>query len=573
MKTQNQPSTLADFIRFKQAEDQRLRELDAQTILVLKRGLARGAKNFAAGSAALGDVVNMAINPIWTRLGGEELGMPSEFIRKSFDQATGGLTKPQGFGERAQDTAMEFATPGGPAKLAKLAPKNLREVFSAASAGGGLEAARELYPDNPLIQLPASIAASFVPGGIAKAGKIITNVQPKIAPTPKQGALNNYTNFDLNEAMPAKQAAERLGFNLRPAESTANPFVVAHEAQSGVHPQTSAALYQANKAREPKIANAIEDLYETIAPKGATKAEKLYSQAESVLLPDKNYVKLIEEEPVIAKALQKVLKAPEYQTELKGFQSSSTKVLDLVKRNLDDQIATAKKNDKKNKARLLTKAKNKLVDEIDAVNPTYKEARAESMKDIIRNKIEEKVGSTNKGGANFYNKVLKDDKSFKQIYRGLESNPEAQRRLTDMRLAFKNLIEPISSKQASAQAKLAPKTSGPLKFTKDLAHKITNGVYDKAAVDLILDPQWDTRLKTINRIKNVPEKAKEFESLFNDVLQAGAHANKAPNRKDSEISDEELNQLYEQTLAQPKQITPETISDEELDALYRQILK
>jgi len=575
--------TLADLIK---TENQRLRELDERFLPESRRGIYRSAKNIAAGSAAYGDIAAGAINPFWTRIGGEEFGMPSEYIRESFDEATGGLTKPRNFGERVQDTAQEFATPGFAAKLAKgagsfgkiaehLSPKNLKELLSAASAGGGLETARELYPDNPLIQFGSSLLASFIPGGVEKGSKGVAKIQSKVAPLPKQAALNTHANLDLNEAIPRKEAAERLGFDLRPAEATGSPFVASAEGNAGVHPETSEKLYQSSKTRQPKIEKSIEDLHESIAPEGTVaRKDALYAEAEPILLPDKTFTKLLEDEPIIAEALQKVLGSKIYKSSLEGFQSSSTKVLDLVKRELDDQIAAFTKGGEKGKASLLSKARKKLLKEVDAVNPVYPKARAEDMKLKIVDEIKGKAGSVNEGGSNFFNKVLKDKNYLKKLMEKLRDNPDAQKRLQDMNLAFKDLIEPISTKQAASQAQGAPKTFSLSKFSKDLIDKFTNGAYDREFVDLILDPQWDKQLKAAKNIKNPEKKAQAFESLFNNVKQASVHADKEFSKKiENNISDEELDKLYQQSISKSAtKSVLDSISDEELDALYQQTL-
>lgn len=546
MKTQKKPETLADLI---------------------VRSELRTAKNLAAGAVGIGDAINMAINPIWTRLGGEELGMPSQFIRESADTLTGGLTKPRNMSERFVDTATEFASPGGITKLAskvyptikalqKISPQTTTQALAPITAGIGVQGARELYPNSTLAEVTAGLIGGLAPGGASAVAKGAAYLQRNLLPSPSQAAMNNYRNIDLHEATAAKEAGERLGFQLRPSETTGNPFVAAHEGQSGIHPSTAEALYQAGKKREPQISNAIEDLYSTIAPAGTTdKTKALYSKADPIVLPDETFTKLMQDEPKLAKTLRDVLKDVNYQSDLKGFQQNSTKVLDRVKRVLDDQIQDAPKQ----LASVLRKTRKKLVDALDEVNPTYKQARKEAQKDAVVNKIKDKIGSTNKGGTNFYKKILKDDKSFKDIYRSLEGNPDAQRKLVDMRTAFKNLIEPISTKQAAAQAKVASKTSGPIKFAKDLANKLTNGLYDKAAVDLILDPQWDKRLKAAIKIKNPDAKAQVFESLLNDVQNTTTQTSKGPQAQEAPAkrkSPEELQALVDKHKAENPNAAP-----------------
>jgi hypothetical protein len=71
---------------------------------------------------------------------------------------------------------------------------------------------------------------------------------------------------------------------------------------------------------------------------------------------------------------------------LAGSKENTIQALDLVKRDLDDQIEVANKAGERNRVRILTKAKDDLLTFLDATSPAYKAARgkyAEVSKAIV----------------------------------------------------------------------------------------------------------------------------------------------------------------------------------------------
>jgi hypothetical protein len=283
----------------------------------------------------------------------------------------------------------------------------------------------------------------------------------------------------------------------------------------------------------------------------------------------------IAKDPSITRAIDKVWNAPENHVDLEGFQKNSTKVLDLAKRELDSKIAQALKDGEANKVRVLTASKKRLTNTIDKLNPIYKLARGiyehgspaiealengtigkianrkdttiknigkdifdhaqtdpkifreiqhqiykedpEVWKNIVRQELGRQIGTTETGATNFYNKILKDNKTYKQFHDALSYNPKAQRVLGLMKQTFGNLIESVSTKSAAEKgANLSlNKTSRVINY---LEEKL-GGKFDEGAIDLILDPRWDERVSAIGKIQSRNKQALELINVLEDAAK------------------------------------------------------
>lgn len=82
-------------------------------------------------------------------------------------------------------------------------------------------------------------------------------------------------------------------------------------------------------------------------------------------------------DPVIGQAIQRIKSDPLYKRDLAGAPDNSIRMLDLVKRDLDDQIEKAINFKEGNRARILTQTKNDLLTYLDTWSPAYKAARGE----------------------------------------------------------------------------------------------------------------------------------------------------------------------------------------------------
>lgn len=306
------------------------------------------------------------------------------------------------------------------------------------------------------------------------------------------------------------------------------------------------------------------------------KAAPFYEGAYKKKLGTKELKNILSEEPIIQTALKDVLKKDTYKSEVKKYGKNSVHTLDLVKKNLDDKIKAAQRQGLNNEVRLITQAKNKLTESLDILSPGYKTGRSIYSKElpaivdlensplgkiakrkdltiknigkdifdkqqtnpeilknirdkiykqdpnawnaIVRQEMNRLAGSSNKGGSKFFRKVLEDDTTFNNFKEALSNNSQAQKKLEDMRIAFKNIINPITAKTAAGQAKSsldAPRSTA--EFIKNISDKIIGGAYDNAAIDLILDSKWDSQLKAANKLKPEFEKLNAIGSLLSSI--------------------------------------------------------
>ncbi|MEC9361903.1 MAG: hypothetical protein VYC42_01645 [Pseudomonadota bacterium] len=108
--------------------------------------------------------------------------------------------------------------------------------------------------------------------------------------------------------------------------------------------------------------------------KRSAQVKPLYDAAYTDAL-DAATVDAMKTDPVLEQALKQVTRQPVYRKELAGVPETSVKTWDLVKRNLDDQIETARRAGENNRARILQDSKDALVSELDAASPKYRAAR------------------------------------------------------------------------------------------------------------------------------------------------------------------------------------------------------
>lgn len=314
------------------------------------------------------------------------------------------------------------------------------------------------------------------------------------------------------------------------------------------------------------------------------KATPYYKSAEKETL-NPNSLNAILRDSNVAKAWDDVLKDPLYATELEGFPKNSIKVLDQVKKNLDGKIQQQINFGDNEAAAILMRAKEKLVSQLDKISPTYAKARKiygsdaevleklrssnigkisnisdinlknvsknifdpqqtdikvleqvrdrivaenpEAWQKIIRNEMERRLdsktlGKTANAGSNFYDKILSNERDFKQFHAALEGNPKAQQKLTDMRDAFKNLLNSYSAKTSKGLSETSmnkPRSSG--QWWERMAKKIVGGEYDRAAIELITNPEWESKfLPKINK-NSTPKEINEFVQLLETIRKEG----------------------------------------------------
>jgi hypothetical protein len=285
------------------------------------------------------------------------------------------------------------------------------------------------------------------------------------------------------------------------------------------------------------------------------RAAPFYEHAYKETVPANSLNKLLQKDGNIETAFKKVLTAPSYKREIAGHPANGIKVLDRVKREIDAKIAKAARDGNKDLVRRLQESKKSLVSLTDKHSKYYPKARKiyeegspdidllrkrevgkiADIKDVnlknvpsvifdpkqsdlktletmrkalrhedpdawdtlVRSEMErlstgKNVGKSGHHGSNFFNNALADEKVFKRLHAALKGNPKAQKRLTEMKAVFKNLINEPNVKSAAALSKTSMSHSREaIERTNRIVANLTGGKYDKAAIDIITSDKWE----------------------------------------------------------------------------------
>jgi hypothetical protein len=479
---------------------------------------------------------------------------------------------------------------GAAASLPIMAATRGMGTLGSSTVGGGVLGGLEyVHPGesrakNALIGSALGFGTPLALGVVAKpatsAVKEIQKLFGKKSEVAKD-VLQGLPQEEVASMIAAEEAGKRLGLKLTPAEASGNPLLGRTEGRMGVTPETEQSLYSFKKGQKEAQRTAVEKLKSDISPSEKVfnaeardtaksiidkkkqalqkKASPFYEKSYKHEIPE-NEMKSILKDSNIKKAYKEVISDPLYKSELKGFKKGSIKVLDQVKKNLDDKINNLYRNGYDEKARIMSNARKKLVNSLDKASPEYGKARKiysedlpaiksieeskigkianmsddqvknvsktifdpnetdmktflklrnemvqenpEVWRGVVKNEMERRLSgskslkSTGSYGSEFYNSVLARDKDFKKFYAAL-GNPKTkgitpeQKKLVDMRKAFKNLINSRTVKTAAGQSEtkmnLPRSTAGAV---MEFYNKFVKGKYDKAAVEIITDPNW-----------------------------------------------------------------------------------
>jgi hypothetical protein len=218
---------------------------------------------------------------------------------------------------------------------------------------------------------------------------------------PKNAILQKNADIigeDLPNVINAKEAGQRIGFQMTPAEASGNPLLAALQGSSGRTEYGSNKMFQFGKEHLNQQSNAINNLINDISPNDASAADSVQKTADQIITNrkknliniaqpyyDKAFLQkvnpndlksLVNEDPNIGMTINDVLKDRNYSAELKGYAPNSIKVLDLAKRRFDANIEQAKNFGNNDLVRVLTNSKNKLVNSMDTLSPVYSKARS-----------------------------------------------------------------------------------------------------------------------------------------------------------------------------------------------------
>jgi len=310
----------------------------------------------------------------------------------------------------------------------------------------------------------------------------------------------------------------------------------------------------------------------------ADKARPLYKAAREELIPDEKLAAL-SEDPVVSTAIQRVLNKPAFQKELKGLPRNSVGFMDVVKRELWDQVETLERTGASGEAGIIRDSWGSVRDALKASSDNYSAAIAlyapeartlqqlkegaigrisglkegqlksvskvvfdpqqtnvkelrglrdliykedpQSWNRIVRNEIERRLDMVKgeRTGSVFYNQILSRERDFKMFDNALAKDPISRRKLRAMKNAFKDLINLDTAKGAAgrAQANLdAPRTG--MQYVVNLVRDVAGGKHDQAAARFLTSPDWDDQFRTIMRTaKTKDAKARRVAGLIGRI--------------------------------------------------------
>lgn len=326
----------------------------------------------------------------------------------------------------------------------------------------------------------------------------------------RQPGMETLEHLSEAEARPAFEAANRLKAPITPGETTGNPDITAQEARFGRTGEAAAERTRLGREAESAQKGAINDLLDTIVDRStpaAAKASKdkvsnLYKQANTWNL-DQNEITQLKNDPVISDAFDAVQKDSAYRRKLQGIPENNFAYLNQVKRALQDMEGKAIKAGENDRAMEFSDARNDLVSKMDTKAPVYKQAREEAQKSIIRNNLQKAMKKKELRGTDFYNTVLKNETEFNKLVEDLTNVPEAQAKLRDMRLAWKNLVNLKKGNTAAHQAETAiDQSRNWASVLIDMWNHLSGAKRNIKALQFIHGGKWDEGFKHIQEIKD-----------------------------------------------------------------------
>lgn len=437
--------------------------------------------------------------------------------------------------------------------------------------------------------------------------EMVDDLMMGVSPSTLRGLDPKQSQQIANRILKNKAAAERLGLTPTPAEASGSPAAAAAQGRLGTSPEGANRLFNFQKGQQIARQKAVSDVLDTISPSSANASTQVRSAAQSALSKkekalqqaakpyyEKAYKQTVGKDTLqdflndsnIAKSYDDVTRNPLYKTELSGAPKDSIRVLDYVKRDIDDKIEAARRVGENNKVRILMKSKNKLVEEIDNVSPDYKTARGiysegaqpltqlresqlgqisklddkqlkraskiifdpsqtdskvltklrdeiskenpDAWRRIIRNEMERRLDTatvqrTEKIGSAFYNKILATNRDFNQFLKATKGLPGAQKKLIDMRRAFKDLVELETTKGAAGKAKSSLDVErNTLQLAINRLNNFLGGKYDKAGINLITSGKWDKEFTKIMKKSDKLERAIALDQLLSRIAAQSA---------------------------------------------------
>jgi hypothetical protein len=232
--------------------------------------------------------------------------------------------------------------------------------------------------------------------------------------------------------------------------------------------------------------------------------DKVYNEAyESA--PHKKVEAAIDEfidKPIYEEAYNKFIKNAADRTKYKGVDIHSLKAQDKIHRNISDHIDYMKAHpDKYSPETIHTYEQfdRDFVKKLDKAsnNNKYKIARTEYSKSLLADKLRESTPAQ-------FTKMMKDEKSFGDFYKGAEGDKGLQKTFVDLRTVFQK-IDPIkldSVAKALPSKSMSNYVTHPVKTARSLVEHLIDKNYKEAAMDIVLHPEAAKEIHRMAGISN-----------------------------------------------------------------------
>lgn len=328
------------------------------------------------------------------------------------------------------------------------------------------------------------------------------------------------------------KAAERLNIKyLTPAEAGESPFLGAMQGNIGKTEVGSQKLYEAGQGRLKSESESIDKLLNTVfkEEKHAPEVTRLYKEAGQKMVPEESITPFKENE--IYKTAKSLAESkPAYKESLKDVPENSIAYQDIINRSLNDMIQSAIKSGNNNEARLMKKTQKEFLNELDTLSPEFSQARALAEREKARETIEKAFNTKEMIGTNLYRGLLGNKQKFDDLYHHLRNVPEAQSQLKDMRLIFKDLINPPTVRTAAGTTRAGMNQERNTKkaYAEMLKQLASFGKKDTAMVDLITNPNWKDELHKLSHLTNKEKKLIQTTNLLGKITASLNSENKKP---------------------------------------------
>lgn len=390
---------------------------------------------------------------------------------------------------------------------------------------------------NPYLRIGARLGLGGIGGGLgyggAKLAGLPTSAQLSVAalgsllgltgrnPT-REAQKDIAKSIEGTNYQDKLQAAKRLGLSyLTPAEASGSPYLGAIQGNIGKTEGGSKELYAAGEQRIKTEEKAIDKLLNTVYKEQdlSPEVKKLYSQAYKKDVPQETISNLFNNK-VIQEAQRIVENKPAYQESLKNVKPNSVAYLDHVKQSLDDMIGSAIKKGDNKEASIMQKTKDEMLTKMDEIAPEYKKARSLYERKSARETIEKIFNTKEMRGTNLY-RGLENKQKYEELQNHLRNVPEAQQQLKDMRLVFKDLINPPTVRTAHGTNKVGMNQERNTKkaYSEMLKQLLSFGKNDKTMVELITNPKWADELHKINDLTNKEQKLIRATQLLGRITE------------------------------------------------------